>query len=217
MLFLILLKETKHFEKCDGKGLRRIKGFNENKFGHCFSERIHYYQILWSFAVYNSRKKTFSFSKEIKIQIGFLGSPKEFVFFFFFYETILVNANRVLATSRENQYLELCVFRHVSPAMPAAPMGDVPVRAAGEACMGLQGYSGPWLATSTPVTRARTITHIAARCTPRIRDESRRALPGSFRMKIRGNNSRDVMSSFVPAQCVLQKYNRASAARNAKI
>lgn len=66
--------------------------------------------------------------------------------------TIFVNAaRRPRDVPRGNQYLELCVFRHVSPAMPASsgpprsspsPWGMCP-RAAGEACMGLQGYSGP--------------------------------------------------------------------------
>ena len=58
---------------------------------------------------------------------------------------------------------------------------------AGEACMGLQGYSGPWLAISTPVTRARIITHIVARCTPRIQNEFGRPLPASLGMKIHDN------------------------------
>lgn len=127
------------------------------------------------------------------------------------------NAFRFFATSRERINIWSCacsamlVAGYASPRR--TPWGMCLRGQLARRVWGLQGYSEPWLATSTPVTRARTITHIAARCTPRIRDESRRALPGSLGMKIGGNNSRDVMSSFVPAQ----KYNRAGTVCHAKM
>jgi len=111
--------------------------------------------------------------------------------------TIFVNAIRFLATSREgiNIWSCACSAMLVQLCQRWPPWGMCLRGQLARHVWGLQGYSEPWLATSTPVTRARTITHIAARCTPRIQDESRRALPGSLGMKIGGNNSRDVMSS----------------------
>ena len=78
----------------------------------------------------------------------------------------------VVKSPRGNQYLESCAFRHVSRGIWARnPHGwRIWGQLVGEPTYrGLQGYSEPWLAISTPVTRARIITHIVARCTePRI-------------------------------------------------